>query len=296
MKKIGFIKIVFCLLLCIVFNACNNQDTTAVYQPEFAADTSGNKILIWGFPSFSYCENAELIVKYLNKHLSGAHIVVKACVNWDEYINYLNQDKFDITSVNGIQAVDATTNGYSIFGKIMNDSQYIAVIVTRKDAQIQEVDDLKSKTIAFTSSRMIPGTMMPLYYLYEHGLNVNSDIEKLNVSSFESAIISTYLGKSQAGLCMKRNWNVYIRDHPEVLDKVELKWETPALTNNALLAKSNIDATIMAQLKNLFFSMHTDQEGKLALKQLDIEGFEKASSDTYKSTLEFKRKYDAVIH
>lgn len=143
---------------------------------------------------------------------------------------------------------------------------------------------------------MIPGTMMPLFYLYRHGLNVNSNIKKFNVPSFESAIIATYAGKSDAGLSMKRNWEVYVRDHPEILSRVELKWETPTLVNNALLIKNNTDKEITSQLISLLLSMHTTNEGKAALEQLDIKGFEKANSDTYSSMLDFKRRYDAVIH
>jgi phosphonate transport system substrate-binding protein len=296
MKSLRFLTLCSCLLLaCLAFDGCNDKSAD-IYEPTFAPDTSGNETLVWGFPSFSYCENAELIVKYLNKRLSGAHIVVKACVNWDEYVSQLNQNKFDISSVNGIQAVDATLNDYTIFGKIMDDTQYSAVIVTRKDEHIKEVSDLKGKSIAFAPSRMVPGTMLPLYYLCEHGLNVNSDIKKVPVSSFESAIISTNLGKSDAGLCLKRNWLVYVRDHPEVLSNVELKWETPSLINNAMIINNKTDKKLTDQLLVLLFSMHTNKEGKEALALLNISGFEKASNETYKPVLDFKKKYDAVIH
>jgi phosphonate transport system substrate-binding protein len=299
MKKLLIIKFVLYLLLfCIIFSACTNKNSGKedVYHPVFSADTSGNKTLVWGFPSFSYCENAELIVKYLNKHLLGAHIIVKAFANWEEYVSYLNEDKFDMTLVNGMQALDAANKGYSIFGKIMDDSQFFSVIFSRKDADVKKVADLKGKTIALTPSRMIPGTMMSLYYLKRHGLNVNSDMKKVDVASFESSIISTYLGKSDAGVCMKRNWNVYVRAHPEVLSKLELKWETPPLINNALLVKNTIDEETIAQLMSLFFSMHTTQEGKIALNRLDIKGFEKATCNTYKPMLDFKKSYDSTIH
>jgi phosphonate transport system substrate-binding protein len=299
MKRSSIIKcLIYFLPLCIMLSACmnKNSETNNTYQPVFSADTSGNQTLVWGFPSFSYCEHAELVVKYLNKNLSGAHIIVKAFSNWEEYVSYLNQNKFDITLVNGMVALAATNKGYSIFGKIMDDSQFVSVIFTRKDADIEKVSDFKGKTISLTPSRMIPGTMMPLYYLYQHGLTVNSEMKKVNVASFESAIISTYLGKSEAGVCMKRNWEVYIRDHPEVLSIVELKWETPPLVNNALLIKKTTDEKITAQLRSLFFSMHTTTEGKAALNRLDISGFEKATRDNYKPMLDFIRSYDSVIH
>jgi phosphonate transport system substrate-binding protein len=299
MKRRSIIKCLICFLpLCVMLSACMNKNSEKdnIYQPVFSADTSGNQTLVWGFPSFSYCEHAERVVKYLNKNLSGAHIIVKAFSNWDEYLSYLNQHKFDITLVNGMVALAATNNGYSIFGKIMDDSQFASVIFTRKDADVKKASDLKGKTISLTPYRMIPGTMMPLYYLYQQGLNVNMEMKKINVASFESSIISTYLGKSEVGVCMKRNWEVYVRDHPEVLSIVQLKWETPPLVNNALLIKKTTDDKITTQLMNLFFSMHTTLEGKAALNRLDINGFEKATRNSYKPMLDFIRSYDSVIH
>jgi ABC-type phosphate/phosphonate transport system substrate-binding protein len=296
MKKLSIIKFIFCFLLfSILFYGCNHKESTVPYQPVFSSDTSEIKTLVWGFPSFSYCQNAELIVQFLNKHLTGAHIVVKSCVSWDEYVEHLNKNEYDLTLVNGIQALDAANKGYSITGKIMNDSQYTGVIFTRKDAGIKTAGDLKGKKIAYAPSNVIPGTMMCLYYLQQHGLNVNSDIQKVDVSSFESAIIATYVDKSDAGLSLKRSWNVYVRDHPEVLEKVEFKWETPPLVHNALLIKNNTDKKIADELLSLFFSMQTTSEGKAALKRLDVEGFEKANNETYKPMMDFKRKYDAVI-
>lgn len=297
MKNLTLSKFVFYILfLFVACIACHQTSSTDSYQPTFAADTSKNKTLIWGFPSYSYSENASLIVGYLNKRLTGAHITIKACVNWDAYVALINENKFDITLVNGIEALDASGKGYSIFGKMLDDSQSTAVIITRKDARISQPGDLKGKTIALKPSSMIPGTMMPLFYLHSRGLNVNSDIKKFNVPSFEAAIIAAYVGKSEAGLSMKRNWDVYVRDHPEILSRVELKWETPALVNNALLVNNNTDEKITSQLIRLLFSMHTNTEGKTALKQLDIKGFEPANRSTYNSTLDFKKKYDAVIH
>ncbi len=297
MKRFKFIKTFFYFLaIFITLVACNDQDSTAAYKPGFAVDTSGNKTLIWGFPSFSYCENAQLLVKYLNKRLSGAHIVVKACVSYEEYLENLSKSKFDLTVINGIVALDKESKDYFIVGKIKDDSQYSGVIFTRKDADVKKVNDLKEKKISLVPHRTIPATLMTLYYLYQHGLDVNRDILRVNVASFESAIITTYVGKSEAGLCLKRNWNVYVKQHPEILKKVEVKWETPPLINNALLIKNTTDTEIAHQLSNLFFSIQTTEEGKTALSQLDISGFEKANDNTFKPMKEFKKKYDAVIH
>jgi len=221
---------------------------------------------------------------------------MKACASYSDYLDQLDRNQFDLTLINGLQALDAVTKGYSIFGKVIDDDQYSGVIFARKDAGAEKVTDLKGKRVALVPSHTIPGTMMPLYYLFQNGLDVNHGITMVNVSSFESAIITTYVGKSEAGICLKRSWNVYIKNHPEILSRLDLKWESAPLINNALLVKTTMDSALRSQLTELFFSMQNSEDGRKALDHLEFSGFVKANNDTYKPMMDFKRKYDAVIH
>lgn len=296
MNRLRFVKIIFLLLLLsVAYAACNDNDSTAVYQPVFTSDSSNQNTIIVGFPSFSYSQSMEPTIEYLNAHLQGTRIKVHACVSWEEFISLLDQRKFDLSIINGIVACRAASNGYSIRGKITSDDPNSGYIITRKDSHISEVKDLKGKKIALVPSNLIPITMMGKYYLYQKGLDVNVNIHTEKVASFEAAIISVYLGKSDAGICPVRNWNIYVRDHPEVMSKVEIKWETPAFEHNAILIKNTVDKGVATNLLNLLFSMHNKIDAKTALSKASINGFEKADSTVYKPMLDFKRKYDSVI-
>ncbi len=282
-------------MLGMAFLSCSDKDPNVDYRPAFSADTVKQHVIIMGFPNFSYSEIAGPLVEYINAHLSGTRMKVHACVNWDEFVSFLNQGKFDITFINGIVASQAKAYGYSIRGKITSDYPYSSLIVTRKNSGINKVTDLKGKKIALVPSNIIPATMMGLYHLHQNGLDVNLNIHKESVASFEAAILSVYLGKSDAGISPKRNWNVYVRDHPEILSKVEIKWETPTLEHNAILVKNSVDEKVASELMNVLFSMHGTKEAKSALDKLDISGFDKANNETFKPMLDFKKKYDLVI-
>ncbi len=248
-----------------------------------------------GFPNFSYSQTGGPMLKYLNAHLSGNRIKVHACVDWEEYISFLNQGKFDITIINGMVASEAKKHGYSILGKVTCDEPYSSLIITRKNSDIHKATDLKGKKVAMVPSHIIPATMMGVYYLYKKGLDVNLHIQTEAVASFEAAILAVYLGKSDAGICARRNWNVYIKDHPEILSKVEIKWETQALEQNAVLIKNTVDGKLVSHLMKLLFSMGENKDARKALERLGISGFEKADNDAYRSMLDFKKKYDSVI-
>ena len=264
------------------------------YQPLFSADTLEKNTLVFGFPSFSYSKSAEKLIKYINANSTGFHVKMKACISYDEYVGLLKQKKFDVTVIGGIEALAQPDSNYTIVGKISNDEAYSSVMFSRRNAGIIKVSDLKGKKVALVPSKAL-GSMMPLYYLHNNGLDVNHDIVRVNVSSFESAIIATYLGKSDAGMCLKRNWNVYVANHPEILSKVVLNWETPPLINNALLFKKGIDSTTMSQLKALLFSISNSPDGKMALDEVGVSGFEKANRNTFTPLLEFQKRYDSVI-
>jgi phosphonate transport system substrate-binding protein len=294
MKTYKFIKFI-CLSLSGLVFACSNSDSSIAYQPAFAADTSNQTVIVMGFPNFSYSESSALLVEYLNAHLSGARIKVHACVDWQEFISFLDKGKFDIILTNGIVASQAAEKGYSIHGKITSDYPYTSLIITQKNSNINKVTDLKGKKVSLVPSSVIPATMMGEYYLYENGLDVNLNIHKESVASFEAGILSVGLGKSDAAICPKRNWNVYLKNHPEILLKAEVKWETPPLEHNAILIKNSVDKKVIAQMMDLFLSMHNAKDAKSALDKLDITGFAKADNATYKPTMDFKKKYDEVI-
>lgn len=293
MKHLNLIFYAF--LLLAVLSACGNtqSENPVSYQPSFTADTTKSNTLIFGFPSFSYSEIAAPFIKHLNDHLKGTRIKMKACTSYEEYLDDLKHHRYDFTLINGIEALHAENNGYTIFGKVMDDTEYSGVIFVNKKAGINRVKELSNKTIALAPYQ---STMMALYYLFQQGVDVNKDIVLLDVSSFESAIIATYTGKSDAGVCLKRNWDVYVKTHPEILEKVELKWKSPPLINNALLFNNTTDPQTKTLLSSLLFSMHHTIEGKKALTDLQFTGFEKATNITYKPMLDFKAKYDSVIH
>lgn len=143
---------------------------------------------------------------------------------------------------------------------------------------------------------MLPGFMMPLYYLYQNGLDVNHDIIQVPVSTSEASIIAAYSGECDAGLGMKRNWELNTKEHPEFLSRLELKWTTPPLPDLALVVKNTTDQKIAFQISGLLFSLHKTEEGRAALRSLGIDSFEKANAETYRPMRNFKAKYDSVIH
>ena len=279
-------------LAVLVLTACsgNRQQT---YTPTFEAAAATRKVLTMGVPGQSFYETTDLLVQYLNKHLDSVKIQTVACAGIDEYQEKLRNGYFDLTIINGLQLLGAQQNGYRVVGRIADDSR--AVIFVNRDSSVYEFGDIQGHTICLPGQHTLSGTMMPLLYLYQQGVNVNGGLRRLYVPSFESAMLNVYLGHASLGATWKPMWEIYLKQRPELGSKLEARWETPPLVNAGILFRVTTDSALAAKVAGLFFRMNKDEQGRRALQRLNISGFEPADSNSFRPMEAFLREYDEYI-
>jgi phosphonate transport system substrate-binding protein len=286
------------LILCLLYvatcplSACSGKRHQP-YQPTFETADAGRKILTLGVPGQSFYETTDLLVQYLNAHLDSVTIQTVACAGIDEYQSKLRNGYFDLTVINGPQLLGAERNGYRVVGRIADDSR--SVIFVHKDSGIHQFADIRGHTISLPGKTTLSGTMMPLMYLYRQGVDVNGGLRRLFVPSFESAMLEVYLGHASLGATWKPAWEMYLRQRPEIGSKLQVRWETPSLVNAGVLFRFSIDSGLAAKLANLFFQMGRDEQGRRALRRLNISGFEPADSSSFRPMEAFLREYEAYI-
>lgn len=283
-----------CLVITCMLISCNSDNSAKDYKPVFATGSTKKNVLVFGLPTIS--QYADPLAEYLNNHLKDISVKLIHCLSYEDYLDKLQKRQFDFTIINGIEALKAEKNGYIIFGKLADDTSYRSVIVVKKGSNIKKVTDLKNKLITIPGNTRVAGTMMGLSFLYENGLDVNRDLKRIPVPSFESAIVNTYLGKSDAGISLLRNWKNFKRDNPEMVSQLEIKWETPTSVNNALVIKKEIGKNSLEEIKNLLFSLQNSKEGLNVLQKFGTTAFKDANSETYIPLKQFYDKYAAVIH
>jgi phosphonate transport system substrate-binding protein len=108
-------------------------------------------------------------------------------------------------------------------------------------------------------------------------------------------MLEVYLGHASLGATWKPAWETYLRQRPEIASKLEVRWETPALVNAGILFRVTIDSSLAAKLARLFFQMGKDEQGRRALRRLNIGGFEPADSSSFRPMEAFLREYEAYI-
>lgn len=285
---------IYFLLLTLVVAGCENGNQKVNYQPEYKVDTIRKREILLGLPYLSGLEILNPFVKAVNNRLKDRKLQLVPCINYADYLQKARRQYFDVSMIGGIFALDCEKYGYKIVGKMSDDSINRAIIITRRNNQYNTPKDLSGATISIAGSDTTVAGMMGLYYLYEHGLNINKDIHKVYSPSFESAIMSVYLGKADAVISLQMNWNNYQQEYPDKIPALTAKWKTPWQPNPAIIVNSKMDPTDANELIQIIMDLGNTEDGRNALSHMGIHSFEKANTDTYRSLQEFKKKFMAI--
>ena len=235
------------------------------------------------------------MVDYINQRLEGSELRLEASRNYAAYDEKLFSGYFHFSLPNPYQTVTATSKGYKIFGKMGDDENFRGIILVRKDSKIKDVTDLRGKSVSYPAPTALAATMMPQWYMYSHGLDINKDIQNLYVGSQESSIMNVFLKKTAAASTWPPPWRAFIKERPEIAQQVEIKWQTPPLPNNGLVAREDVPQELVTQVSEIIFSLHESKEGKEILSRMELSKYEKADDTTYDSVRVFLKEFEAQV-
>jgi phosphonate transport system substrate-binding protein len=281
------------LLLC----ACGKSEQHD-YQPELVSTPVTQEYVVGIHPLHNPQRLVELygpIVDYLNSNMPDAHFKLEASRNYEEFEKKLYAGHFAFAMPNPYQTVKSVGHGYRIFGKMGDDEVFRGLILVRRDSGINNVADLKGKSVSYPAATALAATMMPQYYLHTHGINVNRDITNRYVGSQESSIMNVLRGDVAAGATWPVPWLAFSAEHPELASQLVVKWQTGTLPNNGWVVRSDIPQPMAERFAYLLFTMNQSEAGRQMLARLPISSFAAASDETYRPVRDFLEKFSRTV-
>jgi phosphonate transport system substrate-binding protein len=288
-----FLIFAIALLLSGINSGCRQKGKT--YEPTYLADSSAKKKLVFIVPTQTFYETADLFVKYLNDHLTGIQIQTVAGSSFMDYVDQVSKGKFDLTITSGNNALGCIRNGYTIIGRVVELYGYSGAIIVNRDSAINDLSDLKGRTIATPGVPALGGHMLQMLYLVKNGFDIRREIKIRKVESFESVIMNVYLGKCAAGFIHKTALYTILDRRPELKSKVSVLLNTPEMVNNPILIRSGLETEIGDQLRQVLFSMHSSEDGRKALAKLGYLRMLPADSNSYQPLKSFLKEYSALV-
>lgn len=291
------------LLLFVLFAlfACADAETPP-YKPQYTANPpAGSTHYIFApHPLLAPQKLAEVygaMVDQLNQRLARDRIVLKleASSSYASFNAKLRERKVHFALPNPYQTVLAQDHGYRIFGKADRDQDFRGVILLRRDSPLASPKGLKGATVAFPAPTALAATMMPELFLKENGLDPRRDITQLFTGTHDSTILSACLGSATAACTWPRAWDMFQKEHPQEARLLVVRWSTPSLPDNGLVALGSVPEHVRSKVAQAFFQLHESPEGSRIALLSGTPRFIAADNSTYAPVHAFMARYNATV-
>lgn len=295
-----FLPSAMILLLSLGLVSCDQKQVTE-YTPGYSdtpMEMSEEVMIIGVHPLHNPKRLHEIfgpIADYLSENIEGVSFKIEASRNYASYDSKLYNRKFHFALPNPFQTVNSLKHGYHVFGKMSDDENFRGIFLVRKDSNIEKVTDLKGHAVSFPAPTALAATMMPQYYLQQHGLNVMTDIDIKYVGSQESSIMNVMLGNTKAGATWPPPWRALSKERPQLAEELKVIWQTSPLPNNGLVVRDDVDKALLAKVKTLIMNLHQHPQGKHWLDKMELSKFEEATNSTYDPVVEFLKRFDKEV-
>ena len=287
-------------LLCLVFAGrvgpeLNPDGADRAAAPGSSAPAEYVLAIHPGRPSAQLRAAYGPIVSHIAERIPGKSFRLAVPPSSAAFEKRLSAHAFHFALPNPYQTVAALRHGYRVFGRAAAASEAQGVILVRRDGRIHDVCDLKGKRMSYPSPDAVAAAIMPQHFLHSRGLDVNRDIENAYVGSEESSILNVFHGLTAAGGASPAAWQTFQEQHPEMAAELLAKWTTGTLAGDALVARNDVPADIVAKVAAVLFSLQDSEEGRRLLGAIPLPRFEPATAETYASVQDYVQRYGPEV-
>ncbi len=204
--------------------------------------------------------------------------------SYSTFENKLFNNKIDIAHMNQYQVYLLRNKPqFSVFAmnKEFGTTYLKGAIYVRKNSNISSIEDLKGKTLVFGG-----GKTAYMYYstkkiLKSHGLNRGDYTEK-----YAPTVVSAITALARGIFDAACTGNVVhklpiVKKNGDHL-KVKILTESEPFPHLPWVINNTLPVSLQRKIMNIFYSMHTTQEGRNLLKNIKIQQFIPANNYTYR--------------
>lgn len=163
-----------------------------------------------------------------------------------------------------------------------NEPGYYSILVARNDAEIQKVEDLKGKKIAFVDPSSTSGYIFPAVILMDHGLDIEKDVKYQFAGGHDKALQLLVNGDVDAIGTYENAFKKFAKEFPEIESKAKILEKSDLIPGVTLTVSSKVDDDTKAKIKDAFIKISNSTEGQeLLLKLFGLKGFQEADKNNY---------------
>ena len=279
--------------------ACGKAAPDATYAPTLVAPPAKGKVIEYSFgvtPMSNFRDIYDVfqpIVETLNAGLPPeTRLVLEVPRGLAEHERQLESRHFAFALSNPYHSWRAVQrDGYRIFAKMGDDQAFRGVWVVRRDSPIRTLADFHGKRLSFPPRSALAATMMTQLQLKQNGVDPALDAKSTYVGSQHAAIMQVATGEADAGATWPLAWATFQRVHPSEAAGLEVRFRTPPLVNQGIIARDDIPPELVRRVLALMQAMNQDPKGRALLAAVPIAAFEPATDAQYDVVRSFMAEY-----
>ena len=239
---------------------------------------------------------ATLLVRYLERELD-MRVRFEFAKDYEAMLKGMENKEYDLVLLGPQSYVEGyeRTGYYAILKPIRHGSAtYFSMIITRKDAGITTLNDLKGKSFCFTDKKSAAGYLYPKVLLLKRGINPDRDFSKtIFIGAHDGVVMNVYHGNFAAGACFDDARKTTFPDEPEKIDELKIIARSPAISNEPFAVSPDLDRELVEKIISAFLELGESEEGKRILEAFypgtGLQGYVKAEDSDYDVVREMAR-------
>jgi len=220
------------------------------------------------------------LLTYLSEHIDEP-ITLNIADDYDDHIVNVGLDKVDIAFVGPVSYVRMVKK----YGKkpllvkteVNGESTFKGVIFSKKSSDINTLEDIRGKTVAFGDINSTMSHIAPRFTLLQAGINTE-DLENYDfLGNHERVAFSVLLGQYDVGTIKQSIFNKYERQG------LKLIAYTPAISNHIFVTSQHLAPEKVEKLRTLMLSLNENDKSLSILNKIkkSITGVQSADDKDY---------------
>lgn len=235
------------------------------------------------------------LVEYLNDRLSGVRLVLEASRDYATFEEKYRGRTPEFILPNPWQTLQAMKVGYRVIAMAGEPADFKGIFIVRRDSPLARPADLKGKAVSYPSPTALAACIMPQYFLHRQGIDVTREIDNRYVGSQESVIMNVFLGQTAAGATWPPPWRAFQKEHPQEAAALKVIWATESLVNNAVMARGDVPAAVVAQVRALLLGLEATAAGKAILAGMETARFLPAAAREYEVVQHYVDRFEREV-
>ncbi len=277
-------KLIAVLLVLIVFG-CGEQAELG---------TKRNPIKMYFVPSMEagkIVTSGQAVADYLSEK-TGYHFKVAVPTSYASVIEALGTDETDIAWLATFAYILANEKfGAEVALTTVRNGleHYRGQFLARADSDIESIEDIEGKIIAYTDAASTSGYLYPSAILAEKGIKPK---DMMYAGGHPQAILAVYQGNADVACTFwsppDENGNVrdarraVLETYPDVVEKIKIVGFTDWIPNDTVTFRKNFPAEMREQIVQCLLDFAASEEGHETLVTLlDIDNFIRADDSDY---------------